>query len=764
MKYGTSLSVLGVLLVALTHAQDLGKRITFVAPASRASVLFPQLAKATGFDWLTISQTENDVFLIQVHDVTIREIMDRIAKAANADWKKEGHSFRLVKPAILSRRAEAKELQQRAESLKSFLSILDEHAKGIPVWSAEQAKALADSLKKQLDASDRQITSPREYQETARKIEAQTPIEQAVRLLLEDIGPQELADLEPGRRTVFALRPTSMQLPFGNNAAKIIDQFATSQRQYAQAFAELGPRTNTPAAREFGELPVVDSGDPTLGIGQAVLILTRNDLGFRSTSVHFRATVIVADTKGQTLASGDSSPFEVMPDPQEDAKPDDSNPFSLSSKAQRFAKAAAEVNPNAGLTEMPRVRSFVKGLADPVTFSTFVNMGLHHAPIESDMRAELLTPETADPLSLFVGEALSDAASALKLNLVADLPDASFGRMSRFFNESDKPVGASDFFKIQCPNFGLAVQTSTDWVTISPSEPIEAEGQRVNRAGLGHLLRSIDQKKILDLDDLAAFAVSEEKTVNPLDLDYWYLSTIGGSMGGKAAASLRTPYTLRIYATLTPTERSALAASGSIPLEALTQDQKHWLSEDVFYSFDGPNIRISSPPNAALPGASPRPIRNRSFGPDLSLATERTQALPNGIPSNGVLNFKLTSSAGFYGHNVEHDVLAFLTAADLAAREFQNEKPELGKPLIYDTFQPASKSSVALKYDLAEGVSLSRTLENVKLNLASMPLAYQDLSDDTKKQIADILQLIRESPIATARILGPNTLRRTPPP
>ena len=84
MKLQFGFSVLLTAFAALVNAQDLQRRISFSAPASRAVVLFPQLAKELGFPLKTVPQTENEVLLIQVHDVSIRDLMDRIATVANA--------------------------------------------------------------------------------------------------------------------------------------------------------------------------------------------------------------------------------------------------------------------------------------------------------------------------------------------------------------------------------------------------------------------------------------------------------------------------------------------------------------------------------------------------------------------------------------------------------------------------------------------------------------------------------------------------------
>src|SRR5471030_2523469 len=90
-------------LVALTSfGQDLNKRISFSAPASRAVVLFPDLGKQIGLDLKTIAQTEDEVLLIRAHDVTIKELLDRIAKAANAEWRLDRKTYRLIRPDRLS--------------------------------------------------------------------------------------------------------------------------------------------------------------------------------------------------------------------------------------------------------------------------------------------------------------------------------------------------------------------------------------------------------------------------------------------------------------------------------------------------------------------------------------------------------------------------------------------------------------------------------------------------------------------------------------
>src|SRR5476649_2579871 len=91
------LTLLGTPLQVGTKTDSKG--ITFAAPAARTEMLFPGLSKVLGIRLEASPQTANEVLLIQVKDVTEKDLLAKIAKVADAEWKQDNGILRLVRPA-----------------------------------------------------------------------------------------------------------------------------------------------------------------------------------------------------------------------------------------------------------------------------------------------------------------------------------------------------------------------------------------------------------------------------------------------------------------------------------------------------------------------------------------------------------------------------------------------------------------------------------------------------------------------------------------
>jgi len=148
-----------------------------------------------------------------------------------------------------------------------------------------------------------------------------------------------------------------------------------------------------------------------------------------------------------------------------------------------------------------------------------------------------------------------------------------------------------------------------------------------------------------------------------------------------------------------------------------------------------------------------------------SLADERTVKLPNGLPLSGQLQFQLVKDNGLYGFNSGLNAGSFLTPADVAARLVQAGRDDLGTPTQYALYKPAARSRVMMKFMLAEGAILTRTLEDTILDPHAQAVAYQDLPDNLRKEIqaleAQITQYFSRIHISTGSRPASN---RPPPP
>ena len=760
MRFRFALSASLALLGTCGFAQDLKQRISFSAPATRAAVLFPALGKQMGLELGTVPGTEDEVILIDVHDVTVKELMNQIAKAANAEWKHDRKVYRLIRPDRLSLKASVKESEERTALYQRFLNLQSERLRAVPAWSSEQAKALAKALHDSENDSLGGKGPPRRSPKGALSIADQTPATTAVHELLQQLGAEQLARLNPRQRIVFALHPTSMQLTLGGESARIFEEFVRNQREYAEAVSDGSPVNSVQRMSfQLGQTPVLEPGNPALGIGQAIMVIDQHGAQMAGPGVAMQVKLTVADTTGAPLASATVNVFQPIPEDVADPTPEGTNPVGIDKSGQEFAKLFARplrvnvmVMQGRSVDRSATMYVRLPGVAESVGFYRAVSRPRATAPMSPELRNRLLHPEAYDPLAYVAGDALKASASALHLNLVADLPDSCFQAFCQMFESPAATAGATDLLKITCHEAGLRVDQTGSWAVISPTNPEEAAALRVNRVGLGKLLRSIDAAKSVNLDDLAAYVSQQEKDVTDVGIDGKYLQIVSGPLGRQAITMTQNPNALKIYGARTPSQRAAIAANGAVTLDSLTAEQKRWLVEDVFNSIDGPH-RIAEAPRG------PRIDDRRG-----DIKSERTQMLPGGIRLDGHLSFKVSTEKGFNGQDPETSTATFLSTPEIAASLFQKEMPALGPPVDYKTYQAASRSTITLQFELAAGITLTRTLEDTEIDRDSQAVSYDNIASDSKKEIDDYLQRIRS--VLKGMTIGSTTPPRriSPPP
>jgi hypothetical protein len=496
-----------------------------------------------------------------------------------------------------------------------------------------------------------------------------------------------------------------------------------------------------------------------LGIGQAVLVLDQKGLQLVDQGIGMQATLIAADPTGESLARGSSSIYQRFSDTDSEPDPDRSNPVSVGKQGQEFASLFGRplrvllfIMQGRSMDSPPMMTSRIEGVSDPVHFfrKPFQADPVPH--LSPELKRNLLQPDVFDPLSFVVGPALTASAEALHLNLVADLPDTSFATFCQLFQSAAATAGASDLLGPECSKAGMVVKKDGSWVVLNPVKPVEASSMRVNRIGLGKLLRSMDKKGLVDLDDVASYLMSQEKDVRDVDIDGMYLQIVESPLGKKVVTMSQNPNALKIYGARTPSQREALASSGSVSLNSLTADQKRWLVDDVFNSVDGPAAKAMRPTGPRMPFQDPRG----------NLKTERTQVLANGIRPDGRLTFSLSVLKGYTAVDPDTGTSAFLTLPDLAGRLYQNEKPQMGTPVAFKTYLRSSMSTISLQFEVSEGYFMTRNLESIEPDRNSQAVAFDGIGDDDKKELQDILSKIR-STLGRMRITS-GGFQTAPPP
>jgi hypothetical protein len=718
-----ALSILGGVAVA----QEQSAKFSFKAPAAPAKRVFEELSKATGTSMVASGSVADDVLLLNLSDVTLTDTMDKIASTLHAEWRKEGSGWVLYRGANFEAADRRTEASNRVAEFRTNLNrILDAQQK-MGAFNDATAKQLVDQQRKMEEEAGRAQGAPIRISGSFTNVAQQTPASRAIATLLSRMTDAQVAALTSGNRAVFSINPTRMQLPMPNGASQVMQQFLKDSAIYRDVSQRNQPAANPNEGRRvvingFGGDGGGD-GDPSLGIGYAMLISMPNQLGS-----NVNVTLLVADPNGRTLATGQfyvgGQMVTTAQIPTQSAAEEKALP--LSETAKELAKVLGQTmgGPAGRGASIRMVSSAVGG--GSFSFSSLGGDG-KTPQVSDDLRQRILNPELYDPLSISAGEAMSLTADAKGKDLVAYIPDNSF--MSLTQSAGTSPTASS--FLTSLSTAGMVAKDEGSWMLVSPRNPSAARDRKVNRAALGAALKVLNSKGYLSLDDWAAFARKQAKSprFGEIDVTFFRLVNTPAAESGLNQFDFGGGWqTLQFYASLTGGQKQTMAQSGRIPLANITNYQMGLVSEQVFNSFEGPNV-INRQDQAGRPVAFMLGMA--------SAQTERTLLLPSGIPRDGFLTLTLRTNEIVQANSTSSGGARFFNAEGLAFERVRGERPELasfGPSVQYDQYRMASQRTIGMLFQFTPEVSLSRQLEdNSPGNNAFAP--YDRLPAEFKKKV-----------------------------
>ncbi|HTQ12215.1 MAG TPA: hypothetical protein VMI31_19280 [Fimbriimonadaceae bacterium] len=750
---------------------DLTRKISVDIPASRAKYSIPALGKAAGLTMEAASNLQDEVFLISAHDVSVADLMKRVADAESGTWLHQSGIYILTRDRAVTLGQQQKELAQRTKQVKDAIANLAASVSKDGAFDQAAADALAEATRKALDQFS-PGQPPREP--TSRPTHKQTPIVRAVSRLLSCVDPEKLAGMGLNQRIVFSTRPTSVQQSFSGDAEAAFTDLVTQQQMYSEAFNAGQPQdTNrTIYVNDLGT-PTMGPGDPHQGLGLGLMAVER-----RFGNV-FSVQILVSDTRLATITSGTSS-FALRPTPlAATGAIAGEKPLKLDADAQEMAKALSIGSPGVssgpGAQRTMAVSSVSGGGAQPghgFSFS-FVSNTPQSIKISPELRAKVLDPEKHDPLGFVPGQAVLALAQSEGKNIVALLPDPCFGPMTHEFASEVTPsqllaaLGSTD---------GIVAKQDGDWLEVSPEFPAAARAGKVDRAALGTLLRALDKNGEFSLDDLCGFAVAQDKVPGLNDIDGIYPRLVNTSAANSDFSPLATgSYSLyRFYGTLTSGQRQAVASGRQMAMSGLGPDQLALVSDMLYNSAQDPNVKTGNPRNG--PPIRNQAVRAQSFafggdgnstvpimlGGPISAATERTIVVPNGVTGAGFLTGSVTSQPVAQAISSSTGANTFYDAGTLGfvrSNAMQKLDPEFGSS-PYDEYRMAHRTSIELTFTFNPQVDMSRSLQDISIDADSQPGSYDSLPAAFRQQVDEAANQMRN----TFQKVGPMGGNRTPPP
>lgn len=693
----------------------MSQKVTMTRLAAPARVVLSELSAKTGIHFAPFSKTAEDTLLLKVKDVKLSELMTQIADADGAQWFLEDGIYKLTRTIQLEKKQRQEAIEERAKRIKiSIAAMMNQTGPSMTKMDSQQLVDLyVDGFK------------PPSYSQP-KGLAEKSPAARAIISMLAGMDPTDLAGLPSGVRTVFSTESTQSQRQLPRSLKSVDQRFVADQKAYVAAFQARDPKAGE-GVRQYGQIagPYMGTGSPDGPLGRDLLILKRDGNAIA-------AEISVFDPNGLLIANG-AYRLEVKraPVPPEVASGDPIaySPLALELSKTLFDQYYARMN-TSGWSSVGR--SDENG--EFIEFRTVTD--LKGMPNASDaLRQYLLSPETHDPQSLGTSEALFATADFKGANLVACVPDGSFWSMNVSANSGKNTPG--NILTAWAPNAGLNIEIHDGWMLVKPKSYDNLQTSRVNRPGLGNVVRLLNRQGYVGLADFGAYLANQPKDPEYTDMDGYLMTMINS-----AAAFQLTDFNsgvrfdaIRFWGTLNDTQRTALYRGGTLNLANLGPRSREVIFHDVFESWSGPDVK--HPEGLTLSNVN----QQKSY-----LGLERTEALPNGLPTNVAVSLEWSSLPGVLALDPKTDRTLVWSANLVANKKLQElRRPGESNGLEgYVEYQPAEVRSLKLNFTFSPTVKSTLAATDSSVDSRAKPGTLEQLPENVLQAIEARFQKLKK--------------------
>lgn len=708
-------------------AQDLTQKVSYSGLAKRASVLISELGKQTNVKMEAVGAAGNEVLIVNVKDVTLQDLMNRIASASSCEWQTANGVLRLVPNFSLQRNEEA---AYRAKRLASVRKVLKEMSDSLKPKPKPKVDPKATPKPGQTDEDMMDEAAVAEYGD---------PTSKALAKMALGLDAVAIANLEPNERLVFSSSPTRMQRALPNNWQPVVAELIVEQNKLAESMKQAqteNPKTDEEekAMKWAEQMGFMNQFKPIERPPAKVLLCVSRQSLWGGTAVRLS----LYDETGKAVYSGQTAL----------AIPDGEAMIDLSDFEMDIPGQPKKPKPQPPTDEKPiefsQTTKEIEAFLRPAMDETMLNS----QPSEK-LREILLHPDVYDPLSFAQSEGLQAIAQRKALNVVANLPDDAMG----MFRASTKVAStASGYLKQLEDGKTTSVELKDGWCVVKPSEPFLARKNRTDRLALAALIQAADAKGVPALDDIASFALKNADPSNA-SVAMVYLALFAPSVMNQGMGGLIDWNMIRLWGLLGDAQRQQLKSGGRIPFANFSPDQTALIRKMVY----GANahldvVRPDDKPkeeNAFLDMISRfMPAGSKDY------RDEPTEIMPDGLPYAGSLNLKATDD--FFAVPVNEKGasnfrMGALGADELAMLKYFTSQPEMAAAAnmmpSMERLRLGQRLTLDFTFSLGPGVSLKQTLRDDKMDKASSPLGMDALPEAFRQKIAARTEALKKNPL-----------------
>lgn len=709
-------------MVALSLAVFLASQTTgtvsYGGEAIHVGAVLQEVSKSAGIHLEADPEADREIVLISVKDMPLQVFLDRLASVTSCSWDKSDSKW-VLKPSARLRAKEADdEFQAKASGI----------AKQIQT-EIEASKKRSDVMNVKTEPGQAAISALAEANNS-------DPGTAALNQILSRMDPTALAAIGPGERGVWATNSAnSMQklLPEGSGAL-ITDWIQQHNAMVAKSKPDIQDSVTAGLPKEMLDMFRSQTQAVTKAPTKALLVVKQST--FMGSWLGLQVELAAYDAQGTSLIQ-----TQTMLDSQ---------------MAEMMARIAAPKKPATAGSETPIPYSDDSKALKQVFGAASGNGFTVNVPPQ--LRAKLLHPETKDPLAYLATDRLMALAKKKEEQIIADLPDSSFGL--DFADSGEVTTVEAEQRDLDSKKTLIAVLDG-NCLLVRPAKPDAERHVRINRASLATLLAAVEAKRQPSLDDVCAYALANEPPFsNPIGMTYC-MTFVPSLMGFSLSGSFPDWNMYRLYGSLSPVQQQSLRSGGRVSLSELSEGQRGYAAAVLF------GADATFRPADKKPGGTDLLTRMSSMfgGSSSNGAMDPTELMPNGLSPGIVMTCAASDEPIMQTLDATGKPGTWcFSASDLAMVDLMKSMPGAQN---MDSMFPTNgllghRTDLEFTFHVGSLAALDQTLrddvvgadaQHVSLN--SLPADFQAL---VEKQKADL----KHSPLGMFQSMP--MFRNTPPP
>ena len=519
-----------ILLPASVGAQSPDAGVTYKTVAVPAYKAIQDLSKLSKKKIRIEPPLDSQPLILAVTNIPLNTVLDKICSVLHGIWRTDDQGIDILRASDMRRQMESDRDARDAATLAKGIKELASESLAHPI-TPELVDQMLAALKK-LNLSDPKNFDPKSLDSINGSLQQafQTPPEEVLAARVAQLlDPTALArDLRAGTVT-YSTAPKAFEQPLDidPDALNAIVSEQNLYTKFLQQLVTLAPKQDLGEAEDFEHIKdrrIIDPND------LRVIVQVNGDPSSANLLVE------MVDGKGADYIQSASFPIT--------GEDDDNTPTPNDIQSKGLALKPLALSPLC---------------KDFVTRMISIRKSSSAGPASQELTKALLDPENYDPLSFEVSEILIGIADQNHLNLVASPPD-ELAPLSLLSSPQAPPS------KAILLDLDSSLAVAEGWLLYSPSNPLQAETERIDRKSLATFLQKVAQTKYATIDDMAEFMAANEGDEAPMTSVVWRNLLYPGSRGPFQQSQVG----LRLWGSLDANQQQRLLDGQSLRLAELS--------------------------------------------------------------------------------------------------------------------------------------------------------------------------------------------------